>query len=120
MRLQEAAKEIGVSAITLKRWFLNCKVADVQRDRNNWRIFTPADIERIKNFYLQTAESESSRLTARAAHRVASFFSGIGGFDLGFESAGFEVSMQCEIRPFCNSILKKNCRMFLDSLIFES
>lgn len=109
MRLQDAAKEIGVSAITLKRWFLNNKIDDVQRDKNNWRVFTPADIERIKKFYLQNAELESSsQLTARAAHRVASFFSGIGGFDLGFESAGFEVSMQCEIEPFCNSILKKN------------
>lgn len=40
--------------------------------------------------------------------RVASFFSGIGGFDLGFEQAGFEVSFQCEINPFCNEILEKH------------
>ena len=28
--------------------------------------------------------------------RVASFFSGIGGFDLGFEKAGMKVVFQCE------------------------
>lgn len=39
--------------------------------------------------------------------RVASFFSGIGGFDLGFERAKFEVAMQCEIDQFCTSILEK-------------
>ncbi len=39
---------------------------------------------------------------------VASFFSGIGGFDLGFERAGFHITMQCEIDPFCNDILTKH------------
>ncbi len=39
---------------------------------------------------------------------VASFFSGIGGFDLGFQQAGFKVTFQCEIDPFCNEILEKH------------
>lgn len=109
MRLQEAAKEIGVSAITLKRWFLNNKIADVARDKNDWRVFTKTDIERIKKFYLQTSEPDSEYLPSTGTrHRVASFFSGIGGFDLGFERAGFDISMQCEIEPFCNSILEKH------------
>ena len=37
---------------------------------------------------------------------LASFFSGIGGIDLGFLNAGFRVNMQCEIDPFCRSILR--------------
>jgi len=37
--------------------------------------------------------------------KVASFFAGIGGFDLGFERAGFEVNFQCEIQSFCESVL---------------
>jgi len=28
---------------------------------------------------------------------VASFFAGIGGFDLGLEQAGMKVAFQCEI-----------------------
>lgn len=40
--------------------------------------------------------------------RVASFFSGIGGFDLGFERAGMEVVFQSEINPFCRRVLKKH------------
>lgn len=40
--------------------------------------------------------------------QVASFFSGIGGFDLGFEMAGMAVVMQCEIDPFCRKVLKKH------------
>lgn len=37
--------------------------------------------------------------------RVASFFAGIGGFDLGFERAGMTTVWQCEIKPFCQSVL---------------
>jgi DNA (cytosine-5)-methyltransferase 1 len=40
--------------------------------------------------------------------KVASFFAGIGGFDLGFERAGMEVVFQCEINKFCQEILKKH------------
>lgn len=39
---------------------------------------------------------------------VASFFAGIGGFDLGFERAGFSVEVQCEINSFCIDILNKH------------
>ena len=40
--------------------------------------------------------------------KVASFFSGIGGIDLGLERAGMQVQFQCEINPFGRSILKKH------------
>lgn len=42
------------------------------------------------------------------AYSVASFFSGIGGLDLGLERAGFEVLFQCEAKPFCRDILKQH------------
>ena len=40
--------------------------------------------------------------------KVASFFAGIGGFDLGFERAGMEVVFQCEINKFGQSVLRKH------------
>jgi DNA (cytosine-5)-methyltransferase 1 len=40
--------------------------------------------------------------------KVASFFAGIGGFDIGFERAGLEVVWQCEIQPFCRDILSQH------------
>jgi DNA (cytosine-5)-methyltransferase 1 len=39
---------------------------------------------------------------------VASFFAGIGGFDLGLERAGMKVAFQCEINKFCQKVLKKH------------
>lgn len=40
--------------------------------------------------------------------KVASFFAGIGGFDLGFERAGMESVWQCEIKSFCTDILEQH------------
>jgi len=50
VRLGEAARHVGVSPITLKRWLLLRKVAEVKRDRNGWRFFTTADMARIRRF----------------------------------------------------------------------
>lgn len=40
--------------------------------------------------------------------RVASFFAGIGGFDLGFENADMQTVWQCEKKEFCLDILAKH------------
>ncbi|MBP7997885.1 MAG: DNA (cytosine-5-)-methyltransferase [Chloroflexi bacterium] len=40
--------------------------------------------------------------------KVASFFSGIGGFELGLEKAGMEVVFQCEIDRFNHKILQNH------------
>jgi DNA (cytosine-5)-methyltransferase 1 len=40
--------------------------------------------------------------------RVASFFAGIGGFDLGFHQAGIIPVFHCEIDPFCQRILTRH------------
>jgi len=50
LTLTEAARQVGIAPITLKRWLLSAKVAEVARDRNGWRVFTEADIRRIKTF----------------------------------------------------------------------
>lgn len=41
-------------------------------------------------------------------YRVASLFSGIGGFDLGFQRAGFEIAFQCELNDFCQRVLTQH------------
>ena len=48
--LKEAAERVGVAPITLKRWLLAGKVAEVVRDRNGWRVFTVTDVKRIKHY----------------------------------------------------------------------
>lgn len=41
----------------------------------------------------------------KAVYRMNSFFSGIGGFDLGFERHGFKTTYLCEINDYCNDVL---------------
>ncbi len=48
--LQDVAKIVGVSAITLRRWLLSGKVPEVARDRNGWRVFSRKDVERIQKY----------------------------------------------------------------------
>ena len=48
--LTDAARQIGVSPVTLKRWLLTGKVGEVGRNRNGWRIFLDEDIDRIKEY----------------------------------------------------------------------
>ncbi len=43
-----AAKALGVSKPTLLRWFRDGRIEEVGRDRNGWRVFTAADLNRIK------------------------------------------------------------------------
>ena len=47
-------------------------------------------------------------LEVSGTYRAASFFAGIGGFDLGFERAGIETVWQCEKKSFCLDILAKH------------
>jgi DNA (cytosine-5)-methyltransferase 1 len=46
--------------------------------------------------------------TGGNGYTVASLFSGIGGIDLGFERVGFEINYQCELQPFCLSVLEQH------------
>lgn len=110
--LKDAAAVVGVAPITLKRWCLSGKVNESARDRNGWRVFTDDDIKKIKEFaeigFVSEPNLEYSVDQGENNIGFASFFSGIGGFELGFERAGFKALSQCEINPFCNEILKKH------------
>jgi len=58
-RTSEACKRAGISRATFFRWLKAGTIEDVaQRDRRGWRLFTQADIVRIRR--------EAGRTTGRA------------------------------------------------------
>ena len=42
------------------------------------------------------------------AHTFGSLFAGVGGFDMGFEQAGWTIKFQVEIDPHCQKILNRH------------
>jgi hypothetical protein len=52
--LNEVARAAKVAPITLRRWLLAGKIAEVSRDRNGWRIFTPEDQAAILQYAFKT------------------------------------------------------------------
>ncbi len=61
----------------------------------------------IVNQMLAVQSKTSAKLLPRQ-YNVASFFAGIGGFDLGLEAAGMDVVFQCEINKFSQKVLKSH------------
>jgi DNA (cytosine-5)-methyltransferase 1 len=47
-------------------------------------------------------------MSEEKTYMIGSLFAGIGGFDLGFERAGFKTAWQVEIDPYCQKVLAKN------------
>lgn len=54
----ETATAAGISKPTLLRWIKDGKIADAaRRDRNGWRLFSPAEVEKIRNLAASTKPS---------------------------------------------------------------
>ena len=49
--ITEAARKVGVSPRTIRRWEKAGKVATGKRDYRGWRVYSPADVERLVSFH---------------------------------------------------------------------
>ncbi len=49
-RTKEVLKIVGISRATLYNWLKNKKVEEAPRDRNNFRVFAEADIQRLLEY----------------------------------------------------------------------
>ena len=83
-------KDMPVNSTTLARIceYLDCRLDDI--------VSSKLDLE--QSFVGRTSEQ----------FEINSFFSGIGGFELGFESEGFSTRFQCEIDEYCQSVLGRH------------
>lgn len=85
-------KNAPVHSTTLERvcTFLDCKLEDIATQS--------PPVELIS----EPVSGDQKQL------RLNSFFSGVGGFELGFEPAGFDTQMQCEIDAYCHQVLERH------------
>jgi len=56
---------VGIAPITLKRCLLDGRIDEVARDRNNWRVFSDEDVERIREYIGATRPSVKTPLFKR-------------------------------------------------------
>lgn len=126
----QAAASLGVSVPTLARWFADGKAKDVARDGRGRRVFTKADVERIRR------ERAAAPRRARKVKRgkapkflAADFFCGAGGTTRGlldaggYVIAGIDKDARCERTYVANNRNKKGDRgapVFLSRDIFPA
>lgn len=61
LHIAETAAAAGISKPTLLRWIKDGKVKDAQRrDRNGWRIFSPAEVTAIRTLAASTKPAKNS------------------------------------------------------------
>jgi DNA (cytosine-5)-methyltransferase 1 len=53
-------------------------------------------------------------------YTVGSLFSGIGGIDLAFAAAGFDVRWQVEIDPYCQKVLRKHAPHYWPNAVIHT
>jgi len=58
LTITDVAKAIGVSAKTIARWEKTGKVRRPKRDWRGWRVYSPDDVSRIREFHEMVFEAE--------------------------------------------------------------
>ena len=110
--VSEAAKIIGVSPDTIRRWDKR-RMIKSYRSNNNHRLFNLKEIERInnkvsgknsKNFYKILKAKKRSKYTS------VELFAGAGGTAIGFHNAGINHVHLSDIDSNCIKTLKHNTK----------
>ncbi|MBW2367915.1 MAG: MerR family transcriptional regulator [Deltaproteobacteria bacterium] len=65
---REVSKIAGVHRDTLLRWLREGKIPEPKRNRNNWRIFSKADLENIVEFTYQVKETQAPFLVREPSY----------------------------------------------------
>lgn len=107
--VHEAAKIIGVSPDTIRRWDKKGLIK-AHRSELNYRVFNIEEIKRTHNKISYKSDKNNYRiLKAKSTnHTVIELFSGAGGTALGFENAGLKDVMLVENDKNAAATLKKN------------
>ena len=59
--VNDVAKALGVHRTTVRRWLAAGKIAEPDRDRNGWRIFSEKELEEIRRYAEQVTPNSASR-----------------------------------------------------------
>lgn len=105
-----AAAELGVSVDTIRRWS-KLGLIKATRDKNNRRLFSTEELQRVKHKLSGEGESQYRILESNEMYESATcidLFAGAGGTALGFHNAGLNHVYLNEIDRDAAATLKRN------------
>lgn len=108
--VHEAAKLIGVSADTIRRWEKKGLIK-ASRDKNNYRVFNIEEVRRINNKVNNVSGENNYKILKTnkgKGYTSIDLFAGAGGTALGLENAGFEHVLLNEIDKNAAETLRLN------------
>jgi len=108
--LSEAAKLMGKSKETLRRWDNEGKLTAVREPISNYRVYKRAQLEMVFGDLLenQGIEDVSNAVEAEHEYSVLELFAGAGGLAIGMERAGLKCVALNEIDKWACQTLRKN------------
>jgi DNA (cytosine-5)-methyltransferase 1 len=109
--VHEAAVKLNVSPDTIRRWEKKGLVKSV-RSKNNHRLFSIDELNRLNGKYLGLAESENRfkvlKNESKLGYTCVELFAGAGGTALGLDNAGIEHVLLNELDKNAVETLKSN------------
>lgn len=109
--VHEAAVKLNVSPDTIRRWEKKGLVKSV-RSKNNHRLFSIDELNRLNGKYLGLTESENRfkvlKNESKLGYTCVELFAGAGGTALGLDNAGIEHVLLNELDKNAVETLKNN------------
>lgn len=99
---KEAALEIGISEQRV-RTLLRCGDIEGHQVGKVW-VIAPGAVQDYINRTKGPTDRKNKEIDHQAVKAI-SFFSGAMGLDLGFEKAGIEISLACEVDKHCRQTI---------------
>ncbi len=110
LNVSEAAKEIGVSVDTIRRWDKKGLIK-ARRSNLNHRLFDLDEVKRIHNKTTGGVSENNYKIllsNKKTNYSVVELFAGTGGTALGFDNAGLSHSLLVEIDKNAVKTLRAN------------
>ena len=110
LSVQQAAEALDVSVDTIRRWEKK-GLLRAERDTNNHRLFSIAELERVQNKINGTGEHRGFYVLENenaSPYTVIELFAGAGGLALGMENAGLQTVLLNEYDENAANTLKLN------------
>lgn len=110
LTVADAAKVIGVSLDTIRRWEKKGLIK-AQRSENNYRLFNIDEIKRIHNKISGTSLTNNYKVlksSKKSSYTVVELFAGAGGTALGMDNAGLNHILLNDFDKNSVATLKKN------------